>query len=178
MTGLSPHPFGTDTILSVSCLITTADLTLLDTHGFDAIIHHSASQLSSMSPWCITTHGASGLTAQCLSSTTTAETAAADLLAYIQKHVPEKGAALLAGNSVHADKTFLMQKPWDPVVGWLHYRIFDVSAVKEMVRRWCKKEVLEAVPVKKATHTARKDIEESIEEARFYRGLLEKVTWS
>lgn len=91
---------------------------------------------------------------------------------YMQQYIPEKGRALLAGNSVHADKMFLMQKPWEAVLRWLGYRIFDVSAMKEMVRRWGSEEVLKGVPVKKGRHEARADIEESLEEARYYMKLL------
>lgn len=128
-----------------------------------------------MSEWCIATHGKSGLTQQCRSSTTTAETAARDLVAYIQKHIPGKGVALLAGNSIHADKIFLMQPPWNLVLEHLHYRLFDVSSMKEMVRRWCPEEVLRGAPVKQVRHEARADVEESLEEARWYKGLLEGV---
>ncbi len=73
---------------------------------------------------------------------------------------------------MHADKLFLMQQPWDRVLGYLHYRIMDVSCMKEMVRRWCAEEVLGKVPVKRGRHEARADVEESIEEARFYMELL------
>ena len=125
-----------------------------------------------MNEWCITQHGASGLTQQCLESTTTADAAAEGLLQYIQRYVGEKGVALLAGNSIHADKMFLMREPWEEVLGWLHYRLFDVSAVKEMVRRWCAEEVLARAPVKKGCHTSREDVLESLEEARFYMRLL------
>ena len=70
---------------------------------------------------------------------------------------------------------FLMREPWQGVLGWLHYRLFDVSAVKEMVRRWCAEEVLRRCPVKKGCHTAREDVLESLEEARFYMELLKGV---
>lgn len=174
MTGLDP---ANDTILSLSCIITDHALNPLDTAGFDAIVHHDSVVLSAMNPWCIEHHGASGLTAACLASTTTAAQAATDLLAYIKNHVPEKGKALLAGNSVHADKAFLNQGAWAEagVLGWLHYRILDVSAIKEAVRRWCSPTVLEQAPHKKYAHTAREDILESIDEARFYKELIENV---
>jgi oligoribonuclease len=66
----------------------------------------------------------------------TPEQAADGLLAYIQKHVPEKGVALLAGNSVHADRAFLRKDPYRKVLDHLHYRILDVSSIKEAARRW------------------------------------------
>lgn len=169
MTGLD---YTKDQILSVSCFVTTHDLEMLDTKGYHATIHASKQMLDSMSPWCIETHGHTGLTQACLSSTTTAETAASGLLEYIQSHIPVARRALLAGNSVHADKMFLMQMPWTPVVEWLHYRLFDVSAIKEAARRWCSDEVLQDVPRKKLVHSAEDDIRESIEEARYYMKLF------
>ncbi|KIX03305.1 uncharacterized protein Z518_06857 [Rhinocladiella mackenziei CBS 650.93] len=170
MTGLSPTH---DTIMSISCILTDSDLQPLSIIGFDAIIQHTPTQLSRMSDWCVRTHGASGLTASCLSSTTTAETAAHSLLAYIKQYIPESGRALLAGNSIHVDKTFLMQPPWDIILEHLHYRLFDVSAMKEMVRRWAGEDVLAGVPRKELRHTAREDVLESIGEARYYKRLIE-----
>jgi oligoribonuclease len=172
MTGLD---HAADTILSISCIITSATLEVIDSGGYDAIIHHSKSQLDNMSEWCIKHHGDSGLTKQCLASTTTAERAAQDLRDYVKKHVPQPGEALLAGNSVHVDKLFLMSSPFKSLLAHLHYRIFDVSAMKEMVRRWCTEDVLARAPVKQMRHEARGDVEESIEEARFYMKLLENV---
>jgi oligoribonuclease (3'-5' exoribonuclease) len=175
MTGLSPPPLGTDTILSISCLLTTADLTVIEPQGFDAIIHHSQQQLDAMSEWCIATHGKTGLTGQCLASGTTAEEASTALLEYIKTYIPSKGVALLAGNSIHADRMFLIQAPWTKVLEHLHYRVLDVSSMKEMVRRWCGEEVLRGVPRKSSKHTAGEDVRESLEEGRFYMRLLKEV---
>ncbi|KAF9889010.1 hypothetical protein FE257_007987 [Aspergillus nanangensis] len=169
MTGLNPD---TDQILQICCLITDAQLNLLDAQGFDAVIHQPASVLSGMNAWCIETHGRTGLTAAVQASTTSAETAAADLLAYIQRYVPEPRTAMLAGNSVHADGRFLAKGPYGRVLEWLHYRIVDVSSVKEMARRWAGDGLLEGVPVKKEVHLAREDILESIEEMKYYRERL------
>ncbi|RMJ27780.1 oligoribonuclease [Aspergillus sp. HF37] len=125
-----------------------------------------------MSPWCIDTHGRTGLSAAVLQSTTTPSAAATALLGYVQTHVPERRTALLAGNSVHADKAFLARGPYAQVLEWLHYRVLDVSAIKEAARRWASDEVLDRVPPKKEVHLAKEDILESIEEMRFYRGEL------
>lgn len=165
MTGLNPH---TDRILSLCCLITDSELHLLDVDGFSVIIQTPQSVLSSMSPWCISTHTATGLTTACLNSSTSARTAADDLLAYIRAHVPEAGVALLAGNSVHADRAFLLHEPWDRVLEHLHYRVLDVSSIKEAVRRWVPAEVMEQVPAKRLIHRAREDVEDSIAEAGYY----------
>ena len=169
MTGLDPE---TETIMSLACFITDHELNLLDETGYEAIIHHSQEQMDAMGPWCKDHHGASGLTKACLSSSTTAETAADELLQYIQKHAPDRRRALLAGNTVHADKGFLVKKPWTKVIRHLHHRILDVSTLKEAARRWAPEEILKQSPQKAGKHEARPDILESIEEARFYRRMF------
>ncbi|KAH9826454.1 putative oligoribonuclease [Teratosphaeria destructans] len=166
MTGLDLEK---DTIMSLACFITDHELNLLDESGYETVIHHTLPQLDAMGEWCRDHHGASGLTKQCLESTTTAENASQELLAYIQRFVPERKKALLAGNTVHADKAFLARRPWDKVVRHLHHRILDVSAIKEAARRWADEDVLKGVPRKAGRHEARADILESIEEARYYR---------
>jgi len=80
--------------------------------------------------------GESGLIQAVINSTVTPEVAADGLLAYIKKYVPEKRIALLAGNSVHADRAFLRKEPYKKVLDHLHYRILDVSSIKEATRRW------------------------------------------
>ncbi|KAI9681973.1 MAG: hypothetical protein M1817_000027 [Caeruleum heppii] len=124
--------------------------------------------MDGMNEWCINTHASTGLTESVLTSTTTAEEAAAGLLAYIGRFTAPR-EALLAGNSVHADKAFLSRPPYNRVLQHLHYRILDVSSIKEAARRWAPPEVLASVPRKKGMHEAREDILESIEEARYYR---------
>lgn len=172
MTGLDPR---TDTILSISVLLTNAELMPLEPHGLTLYITHTESQLASMSEWCISTHTSTGLTTLCLdpSTSTTPDLATAQILQYIQTHIPTPRTALLAGNSIHADRGFLMVSPWDAILSHLHYRLFDVSAMKEMVRRWAPEEVLAAAPVKQLRHSAREDVLESIDEARFYMTLLQ-----
>ena len=95
--------------------------------------------------------------------------AASALLQYIRTYVPKPRKGLLAGSSVHCDKEFLNKKPYAKVMEHLHYRILDVSSIKEAARRWAPEETLEKVPRKKGLHQAREDILESIEEARYYR---------
>ncbi|KAI9675810.1 MAG: Oligoribonuclease, mitochondrial [Trizodia sp. TS-e1964] len=165
MTGLDPT---SDTILQIACFITSPTLTLLTPTGFTTTIHHTPHALSLMSPWCQHTHSATGLSAAALASTTTAASAALALLEFITLHVPTPGVALLAGNSVHADKAFLAREPFAKVLAHLHYRILDVSSIKEAARRWAPEEVLARVPVKRGRHEAVEDILESIAEARFY----------
>lgn len=169
MTGLEPER---DQILQICCFITDAQLQLLEPDGFEVTIHHPDSTLDTMSPWCIDTHGRTGLTAAVRASTTTPTAAANALLAYIQRYVPTPRTALLAGNSVHADKAFLARGVYSPVMEYLHYRILDVSTIKEAARRWGSEELLANAPPKREVHLARDDILESIAEMRFYQQRL------
>lgn len=169
MTGLDAER---DTILSISCFVTDSQLNSLDDDGWEATIHHEKSALDHMNDWCISTHGQSGLTAVAIASTVTAQEAAEAMLEYVIIWVPEKGKALLAGNSVHCDKEFLKKPPYNMILDHLHYRILDVSSIKEAARRWAPERILDLVPKKKGLHQAREDILESIEEARFYRDMV------
>lgn len=166
MTGLDPD---NETIMSLACFVTDHDLNVLDETGYEATIHHSKEELDRMGEWCTKHHDNSGLTEACINSTTTAEQAANGLLQYIKIYVPTARTALLAGNSVHADKSFLVKHPYNVVTDYLHYRILDVSSIKEAARRWAPPELLKKAPKKKMLHEARADILESIEEARYYR---------
>ncbi|KAI9663388.1 MAG: hypothetical protein M1831_002672 [Alyxoria varia] len=122
-----------------------------------------------MGEWCQKQHGASGLAAACLSSSTTAEDAAQGLLKYVRQFVKDQSTGLLAGNSIHADAAFLRKSPFTSTLNHLHYRMLDVSAIKEAARRWASEDILRQAPTKKGLHDARADILESIEEARFYK---------
>jgi oligoribonuclease len=102
----------------------------------------------------------------------TAEQAAVDLLEYIKKYIPEPRHALLAGNSVHADKAFLRKEPYKKVHDHLSYRILDVSSLKEASKRWSPSDVVDGVPEKQALHKAKDDIYESIAEARYYKDII------
>lgn len=166
MTGLNLE---VDSIMSIACFITDWRLNLLDPKGFDCVIHQDQVSLDRMDTWCTNTHAASGLSSACLASTTSPEAGANALLSYIQDLVPDSGRALLAGNSVHCDKEFLRKAPYTRILHHLHYRILDVSSIKEAVRRWAPEEIIDQIPEKKCLHQAREDILESIQEARFYR---------
>lgn len=171
MTGLNLEK---DTIMSLACFITDHDLNFLDEKGYEAIIHHTQAQMDAMGEWCTKHHGDSGLTQACLESSTNAETAAEELYEYIKQYVPERRKGLLAGNTVHADKAFLIKEPWTKVMRHLHHRILDVSAIKEAARRWASDDVLKKSPQKAGKHEAKADILESIEEARYYRNVFFK----
>ena len=163
-----------DSILSIACFITDAQLNIFDNEGFETVIHHPQSRLDEMGDWCRATHGSSGLTQRVLFSKITPESASDQLLAYIKRYVPKSRRGLLAGNSVHADKEFLRKPPFTIVLEHLHYRILDVSTIKEAARRWAPKHVLEGALRKQGLHDAKTDILESIEEARYYRDVLFK----
>ncbi|ETS86921.1 hypothetical protein PFICI_00749 [Pestalotiopsis fici W106-1] len=170
MTGLDPDR---EEIIEIFCIITTGTLEVVDEAGLGIVIHQSKERMDQMDDWCTKTHGQSGLTAAVIASTVTPEQAADELLAYIKKYVPEKGA-ILAGNSVHADRAFLRKEPYRKVVRHLHHRILDVSTLKEAARRWCPKKIIHNAPQKKGLHQAKDDILESIEEARYYKETIFK----
>ncbi|KYK56884.1 hypothetical protein DCS_03890 [Drechmeria coniospora] len=172
MTGLNPD---SDEILEIYCIITTGNLEILDDEGFHAVVHWPKDRLDKMDEWCTTTHAKSGLTAAVLASTTTPTEAAENLLRYITRFVPERCKALLAGNSVHADRAFLRREPFDKVTDHLHYRLLDVTSIKEAARRWSPRDVVKKAPSKKGRHVAKDDILESIAEARYYREVIFKA---
>lgn len=126
-----------------------------------------------MDDWCKSTHGSTGLTRRVLDPAVaiSIEEAGRQLLAYIKRYVPLERTGILCGNSVHFDKVFLREEVPE-VVEWLHYRVGDVSSIKEFAKRWCSEETLKAQPVKGYVHEAKQDILESIEEARYWRGVL------
>lgn len=165
MTGLDHD---NDEIIEIYCLITNGDLELVDTEGWGTVVHQSTARMAQMNEWCTRIHAQTGLTAAVIASAVTPEQAADGLLDYIKKHVPEPRTAILAGNSVHVDRVFLNREPYRKVVEYLHYRILDVSTIKEASRRWLP-EVTAKAPRKKMLHKAKDDILESIQEAKFFK---------
>ncbi|KAI0485226.1 ribonuclease H-like protein [Xylariaceae sp. FL0804] len=169
MTGLDPDR---EEIIEIFCIITTGQLEVVDAAGWGTVVHQPQSRMDLMDAWCTATHGASGLTAAVVASSVTPQQAADGLLAYVRRHVPTRGVALLAGNSVHADRAFLRRGPYAAVTDHLHHRLLDVSSLKEAARRWCPRGVIKRAPTKKGLHQAREDILESIEEARYYKDVI------
>ncbi|KAI9136501.1 orn protein [Paraphysoderma sedebokerense] len=165
MTGLNHL---SDVILEIAVLITDGDLNIV-AEGPNVIIHHPETTMNNMSEWCIQHHGASGLTKSVLDSKIIMKEAEDMVMTFLSKWV-KKGEAVLAGNSVHADKKFL-EKDMPRITDYLHYRIIDVSTVKELTRRWYP-DVFEGMRKKKGAHRALDDIKESIEELKFYRGTV------
>uniref|UniRef100_H3CT44 Oligoribonuclease, mitochondrial n=1 Tax=Tetraodon nigroviridis TaxID=99883 RepID=H3CT44_TETNG len=168
MTGLDIEK---DQIIEMACLITDSDLNIL-AEGPNLIINQPDELLDGMSEWCKEHHGKSGLTQAVRNSKITLEQAEYEFLSFVRQHTPP-GQCPLAGNSVHADKRFL-EKYMPQFMHHLHYRIIDVSTVKELCRRWFPEEYKQ-VPPKKATHRALSDIYESIKELQFYRSSIFRV---
>jgi oligoribonuclease len=163
MTGLEP---ATDRILEVATILTDGQLTELAT-GPELVIHQPAEVLAAMDDWNTRHHGASGLTQRVVESTLSCADAEAQTLAFLAAHVPAKDRPVLAGNSIHQDRRFI-RRYMPALEKRLHYRMVDVSTIKELARRWYPQAVARQ-PAKRDTHRALDDIRESIEELRFYR---------
>ncbi|XP_060764395.1 small fragment nuclease [Neoarius graeffei] len=167
MTGLDIEK---DEIIEMACIITDSDLNIV-AEGPNLIINQPDSLLDSMSDWCKEHHGKSGLTQAVRDSKISLQQAEYEFLSFIRQHTPP-GQCPLAGNSVHADKKFL-DKYMPQFMRHLHYRIIDVSTVKELCRRWFP-DMYKHAPQKKASHRALDDIQESIKELKFYRATVFK----
>ena len=145
--------------------MTDGDLNLLD-EGIDLIIKPPAESLESMPEVVREMHTASGLLTELPGGTTLAD-AEEQVLAYVREHVKEPGKAPLCGNSVGTDRGFLL-RDMPTLEDYLHYRIVDVSSVKELARRWYPRAYFNS-PEKNGNHRALADIRESIAELRYYR---------
>jgi oligoribonuclease len=165
MTGLDLER---DALIEVAVLVTDAELNQLG-DGVDVVIACPPEALESMPPVVREMHEASGLLDE-LASGTTMTDAQAQVLAYIRQHVPETGKAPLGGNSVATDRGFLA-RDMPELDEWLHYRMVDVSSIKELARRWYPRVYFNA-PKKHGGHRALADITESIEELKFYRAAV------
>ena len=164
MTGLHPH---VDELVEVAVLITDAELNILD-EGIDLVIRPSEAALAQMDPFVRDMHTTYGLLPE-LEHGLTLEDATARVMEYLTTRVPA-GKALLAGNTVGQDKLFLSAY-MPAVVEHLHYRIVDVSTVKELARRWYPRAYYQE-PAKTGGHRALGDIKDSITELRYYRAAV------
>ena len=163
MTGLE---LGSDVLLEIAALVTDSELTILD-EGIDLVIHAEDDQLDAMVDVVRDMHATSGLTEAVRASTLSVADAQSQVLAYVKTHVPEVRKAPLCGNSIATDRGFLAVA-MPELDAWLHYRMVDVSSVKELARRWYPRAYF-ASPGKNGGHRALADIRESIEELRYYR---------
>ncbi len=161
MTGLDPE---TCTIVEIATLITDQDLGIV-AEGPSLVIRPPDEDLARMNDFVRELHRKSGLLDRIQASTVTLADAERQTRAFLEEHVP-KGVSPLCGNSVWKDRAFL-ERYMPDVVAHLHYRMIDVSTLKELVRRWYPP--ARHAPKKKEAHRALDDIRESIEELRWYR---------
>ncbi len=166
MTGLD---LGNDLLIEVAALVTDSELNVLG-EGVDVVIGATAEQLERMPDVVRDMHASSGLTDEVLASTVTLQQAQEQVLAYVREHVPERGKAPLCGNSIATDRGFLT-RDMPELDDWLHYRMVDVSSVKELARRWYPRAYFNA-PKKGGGHRALADILESVQELRYYRAAV------
>ncbi|MFT2016968.1 oligoribonuclease [Streptomyces sp. 796.1] len=162
MTGLS---LSDDALIEVAALVTDSELNIIG-DGVDIVIRPPAEALTTMPDVVREMHTASGLLDELDGGTTLAD-AEQQVLAYVRAHVPDVGKAPLCGNSVSTDRGFLLRDMPD-LEGHLHYRIVDVSSIKELARRWYPRAYFNSPP-KNGNHRALADIRESIAELRYYR---------
>ncbi|MDB4957647.1 MAG: orn [Myxococcales bacterium] len=163
MTGLEPDR---ERIIEIATILTDGNLTEIAV-GPELVIHQSDELLAQMDDWNKKHHGGSGLTERVRTSTITEADAEAQTIAFINAHIPAKERPVLAGNSIHQDRRFIRR--YMPAFDKrLHYRMVDVSTIKELARRWYP-QILARQQQKKETHRALDDIRESIDELRFYK---------
>jgi oligoribonuclease len=163
MTGLE---LGKDALIEIAALVTDADLNVLG-EGVDVVIHADDTALDSMPEVVVEMHAKSGLTEEVRRSTVSIADAEAQVLAYIKEWVPDPRTAPLAGNSIATDRGFIA-RDMPALDNHLHYRMIDVSSIKELCRRWYPR-IYYAQPEKGLSHRALADIRESIRELAYYR---------
>ena len=157
-----------DALVEVAALVTDSELNVLG-DGVDLVVKPPAAAVAQMRDVVREMHTSSGLLTE-LDDGVTLEEAQAAVLDYVRQHVAEPRKAPLAGNSVATDRGFLA-RDMPELEQYLHYRIIDVSSVKELARRWYPR-VYFASPAKKGGHRALADIRESIQELKYYREAL------
>jgi oligoribonuclease len=164
MTGLDPDR---ERIIELAMILTDGQL-VEKAVGPEVVVHQPDEILAAMDEWNKSHHGASGLVERVRASTVTTADAEAAVLAFLDAHVPAKERPVLAGNSIHQDRRFVRR--YMPALDKrLHYRMVDVSTIKELARRWYPEVVAKQLPLKKETHRAQDDVRESIDELRWYR---------
>ncbi len=165
MTGLD---LGADALIEVAALVTDFDLNVLG-EGVDVVVKPPQEAIDQMDEFVRNMHTVSGLLDE-LDIGITLREAEEQVLAYIKEHCPEGSRPPLAGNTVATDRAFL-QRDMPELESFLHYRIVDVSSIKELARRWYPRAYFNSPP-KTGNHRALADIQESIEELRYYRAAV------
>lgn len=162
MTGLD---LARDALIEIACLVTDGDLNLLD-DGIDEVIKPPPEALDQMADVVRNMHTASGLLNVLETGITLAE-AQERVLDYVRRYIKEPRKAPLCGNSIATDRSFLA-RDMPQLDAYLHYRMVDVSSIKELARRWYPRTYF-ASPLKTGGHRALADIKESVRELRYYR---------
>src|SRR3954451_23338977 len=165
MTGLN---LGSDALIEVAALVTDFDLVVMG-EGLEVVIKPPAESLEQMDEFVRNMHIASGLLAELASGVSLRE-AEERVLAYVREFCPEGTRPPLAGNTIGTDRSFLA-RDMPELETFLHYRVVDVSSIKELARRWYPRAYYNAPP-KRGNHRALADIQESIEELRYYRATV------
>lgn len=165
MTGLSLEH---DALIEVAVLVTDAELNILG-EGVSVVIKPPVAAMDQMNDFVRNMHITSGLITE-LDAGLEMDEAQRIVIDYIRSYAPEPGKALLAGNSVGTDKNFLA-RDMPQVIEHLHYRILDVSTIKELARRWYPRAFF-AAPAKTGNHRALGDIQDSIDELKYYRATV------
>jgi len=163
MTGLD---LGKDVLIEVAALVTDPDLNVLG-DGVDIVIHADDAMLGGMTEVVHEMHEKSGLTEASRASAVTVAEAEDMVMEYVLAHVPDPRTAPLCGNSIATDRSFLA-RDMPRLDAHLHYRMIDVSSIKELCRRWFPR-VYFGQPAKGLAHRALADIRESIRELEYYR---------
>lgn len=166
MTGLD---LGSDALIEIAVLVTDGQLNVLD-EGLDLVIHCEDDVLDAMVPFVAQMHATSGLTEQVRASTITVADAEQQVLDYLKRFVSEPRTAPLCGNSIATDRGFII-RDMPALDGFLHYRMIDVSSIKELTRRWYRR-VYFGQPPKGLAHRALADIYESVQELQYYRATV------
>jgi oligoribonuclease len=162
MTGLD---LSRDALVEIACLVTDGDLKILD-DGINLVIKPPAESLQTMPELVRQMHTTSGLLAE-LDAGITLDQAQEQVLAYIKGHIKDSRRVPLCGNSIATDRAFLA-RDMPELDSFLHYRMIDVSSIKELSRRWFPRAYF-ASPEKHGGHRALADIRESVQELRYYR---------
>ncbi|MGV0632970.1 oligoribonuclease [Mycolicibacillus trivialis] len=163
MTGLD---LGSDKLIEIAVVVTDGDLNPVD-DGIDIVIHAEDAALDSMIDVVTEMHTRSGLIEEVRAATVDVPTAESMVLDYLRRHVKQAKTAPLAGNSIATDRGFIA-RDMPALDAFLHYRMIDVSSIKELCRRWYPR-IYFGQPAKGLAHRALADIHESIRELQYYR---------
>ena len=168
MTGLDAER---ERVIEIATILTDGQLTEIAV-GPELVIHQPDEILGAMDEWNKKHHGGSGLVDRVKTSTITEADAEAQTIAFINEYVSTKDRPVLAGNSIHQDRRFI-RRYMPALEKRLHYRMVDVSTIKELARRWAP-EVSRGFS-KESTHTALSDVRDSIAELAYYRPFMGRI---